>query len=285
MRQLKISESITQRNSDSLNKYITDVSHIGMVGTDDETILAEKIKNGDQAALNKLVSSNLRFVISVAKKYQNSGVELTDLIQEGNLGLIIAAQKFDATKGFKFISYAVWWIRQSIMQYLSENGGAVRLPANQVALMGKIAKASNDYEQEHGCIPSPEIIADLINEPEHKVQDLLSLNNHGFSIDAPMGDDSDSSKYADMLVGNMADTDQNVINEGLRTEIGSVLGQLGRAGEVLKYHFGIGCTPMTLDEIATMFNLTRERVRQLKEKGIRSIRNKKECRDTLRAYC
>lgn len=285
MRQLKISESITNRTSDSLNKYITDLSHIDMVDTKQETILAERVKAGDAAALNQLVSANLRFVISVAKKYQNSGVELTDLIQEGNLGLITAAQKFDATKGFKFISYAVWWIRQTIMQYLSEQAGAVRLPANQVALMGKITKASNEYEQMFGNLPSADIIADLIGESEHKVREVMGLNTRGFSIDAPLGSDSDSATFSDTMTSNMQPTDQSAVDAGLHTELELILKKMDRAGEVLKLHFGIGCNAMTLDEIAQSMNLTRERVRQIKEKGIRQIRNKKEYLNALREYC
>lgn len=285
MRQLKISESITQRNSDTLNKYITDVSHIDMVSTDEEAQLSERIKHGDQAALNQLVSSNLRFVISVAKKYQNSGVDLGDLIQEGNMGLIIAAQKFDATKGFKFISYAVWWIRQSIMQYLSEYANNVRLPANQVALMGKISKASAEYEQTNGMLPSTAILSEITGEPEQKIKELLGFNNRSFSIDAPMGDDSDNSKYSDLMAGDMRDTDQDMMDESLRTELTNILGKMGRAGEVLRLHFGIGCSAKTLEEISEQFGLTRERVRQLKEKGLREIRNKKEANVSLRAYC
>lgn len=285
MRQLKISASITNRCSDSLNKYITDVSHIDLVDTKEETELAERVKNGDQTALNKLVSSNLRFVISVAKKYQNSGIELTDLIQEGNLGLITAAQKFDPSKGFKFISYAVWWIRQSIMQYLSLHAGTVRLPANQVALLGKITSVSNTYEQQHGNLPSPATIAELIDEPEHKVMEIMGINTRGFSIDAPMGDDSDSSKYSDLMVGNMKLTDQDAIDEGLHTELDDILNKMERTGEVIRLHFGIGCHPMTLEEIALKMNITRERVRQIKEKGIRQIRNNKNSIQVLREYC
>lgn len=285
MRQLKISTSITQRTSDSLNKYITDVSHIDLVDTKEETELAERIKKGDQVALNTLVSANLRFVISVAKKYQNSGVELNDLIQEGNIGLITAALKFDATKGFKFISYAVWWIRQQIMQYLSENGGAVRLPANQVALMGKIAKVSAEYEQQNGNIPSPEIIADILNEPEHKIQEMLGINTKGVSIDAPLNDEADSNKVSDLMKGNLEATDKQAEDEGLRTEFETILGKMDREGEVLKLHFGIGCQARSLDEISQMMCLTRERVRQIKEKGIRKIRNNKKLTDILRDYC
>lgn len=285
MRQLKISTSITQRSSDSVNKYITDISHIDMVDPREEALLCERIKKGDRAALTKLVNANLRFVISVAKKYHNASIDLADLIQEGNLGLLIAAQKFDSTKGFKFISYAVWWIRQSIMQYLSEHSGSVRLPANQIALMNKVTKFSAEYEQEHNCPPSVETIADAVGVAIEKVNDILGFNAKGLSIDAPLSDDSDSGKMSDFITSNLDDTDRGAIDEGLRTELDDILNKMDRAGDVLRLHYGIGCRAHTLEEIAAQMDITRERVRQLKMKGLHIIKSNANVMNVLKEYC
>ena len=284
MRQLKISKSITNRESAALEKYLQEIARKQMVSADEEAELARRIHKGDQAALDTLVNANLRFVVSVAKQYQSQGLSLLDLIDEGNLGLIKAAQKFDETKGFKFISYAVWWIRQSIMQALAEQSRMVRLPLNQVGLIGKINKESAAYEQEHGFKPSPAQLAEALNMPTDKVEEALKSSSKSVSLDTPVGDDSDTS-MADMMESRTArPTDSALSDESLSQEINRALATLGgRSGEILKKFFGLGCAPMTLEEIGEEFNLTRERVRQIKEKAIRQLRNNQKCK-LLKTY-
>ncbi len=283
MRQLKITKSITNRESASLDKYLQEIGRKELITVDEEVELAQRIRQGDQAALDKLVSANLRFVVSVAKQYQNQGLSLPDLIDEGNLGLIKAAQKFDETRGFKFISYAVWWIRQSILQALAEQARIVRLPLNQVGSINKISKAQARFEQEHERRPSPEELADRLDIPVDKISDTMKVSGRHVSVDAPFVEGEDNS-LLDVLPNNdspMADTTLN--QESLAKEINRALEQLNpREREILKMFFGIGCQEMTLEEIGAKFDLTRERVRQIKEKAIRRLKGQKS--KLLKAY-
>ena len=254
MRQLKITKSITNRESASLDKYLQEIGKEDLITVEEEVDLAQRIKKGDKEALEKLTRANLRFVVSVAKQYQNQGLSLPDLINEGNLGLIKAAEKFDETRGFKFISYAVWWIRQSILQALAEQSRIVRLPLNQVGSLNKINKAFARFEQEHERTPSPEELADELDLPKEKVTDTLRVSGRHVSVDAPFSDGEDNS-----LLG---------------TEVERALSTLtDRERDIIKYFFGIGCSEMTLEEIGEKFGLTRERVRQIKEKAIRRLRH------------
>lgn len=274
MRQLKISKSITNRESAALEKYLQEIARKPMVSAEEEAELARRIHQGDDEALNTLVNANLRFVVSVAKQYQSQGLSLLDLIDEGNLGLIKAAQKFDETKGFKFISYAVWWIRQSIMQALAEQSRMVRLPLNQVGLISKINKEVATYEQEHGFKPSSTQLAELLNLPTDKIEEALKSSTKAVSIDTPIGDDSDTSMVEMIPNSNTPATDSRLADESLSQEIDRALSTLGgRSGDILKKFFGLGCPAKTLEEIGEEFNLTRERVRQIKEKAIRQLRN------------
>jgi len=274
MRQLKITKSITNRESASLDKYLQEIGKEELITVEEEVELAQRIKKGDQAALEKLTRANLRFVVSVAKQYQNQGLSLPDLINEGNLGLIKAAEKFDETRGFKFISYAVWWIRQSILQALAEQSRIVRLPLNQVGSLNKINKAFSKFEQEHERKPSPEELADSLELPADKVADTLRVSGRHVSVDAPFVDGEDNS-LLDVLVNNDSpNADRSLIMESLSKEIHRALATLTeRESDIIRLFFGIGCQEMTLEEIGERFGLTRERVRQIKEKAIRRLRH------------
>jgi RNA polymerase primary sigma factor len=274
MRQLKITKSITNRESASLDKYLQEIGKEELITVEEEVELAQRIKKGDQAALEKLTRANLRFVVSVAKQYQNQGLSLPDLINEGNLGLIKAAEKFDETRGFKFISYAVWWIRQSILQALAEQSRIVRLPLNQVGSLNKINKAYSKFEQENERKPSPEELAESLDLPADKVADTLRVSGRHVSVDAPFVDGEDNS-LLDVLVNNDSpNADRSLIMESLSKEIHRALATLTeRESDIIRLFFGIGCQEMTLEEIGERFGLTRERVRQIKEKAIRRLRH------------
>lgn len=274
MRQLKITKSITNRGSASLDKYLQEIGHEEMISVEEEVALAQRIKEGDQEALEKLTKANLRFVVSVAKQYQNQGLSLPDLINEGNLGLIKAAQKFDETRGFKFISYAVWWIRQSILQAIAEQSRLVRMPLNQVGSANKINKMLNRFEQKNERRPSLEEIAEEIDLPEEKIIDAMKVSTRHVSMDAPISDDADNS-LLDILPNNNAPaTDSELVQESLKEEIGRTLQTLGeRERSVIEAFFGINQPELTLEEIGDRFGLTRERVRQIKEKAIRRLRH------------
>ena len=273
MRQLKITKSITNRESASLDKYLQEIGRQELITVDEEVELAQRIREGDQAALEKLVMANLRFVVSVAKQYQNQGLSLSDLIDEGNIGLIKAAQKFDETRGFKFISYAVWWIRQSILQAIAEQSSPVRVPLNQTGLINKTNKAQSRFEQLHERRASVEELAEELDLPMDKVAEAMKINTRAVSVDAPFVEGEDNS-LLDVLPNNdspLADSGLNY--ESLSREIDRVLEQLHpREREIVKMFFGIGCQEMTLEEIGAHFNLTRERVRQIKEKAIRRLK-------------
>jgi RNA polymerase primary sigma factor len=274
MRQLKITKSITNRESASLDKYLQEIGKEELITVEEEVELAQRIKKGDQVALEKLTRANLRFVVSVAKQYQNQGLSLPDLINEGNLGLIRAGQKFDETRGFKFISYAVWWIRQSIIQAVAEQSRIIRLPLNQVGSLNKINKAFAKFEQEHERKPSPEELAETLELPADKVADTLSLSGRHVSVDAPFVDGEDNS-LLDVLVNNDSpNADRALMMESLGKEINRALATLTeRETDIIRLFFGIGCQEMTLEEVAERFGLTRERVRQIKEKAIRRLRH------------
>lgn len=274
MRQLKITKSITNRESASLDKYLQEIGKEDLITVEEEVELAQRIRKGDQKALEKLTRANLRFVVSVAKQYQNQGLSLPDLINEGNLGLIKAAEKFDETRGFKFISYAVWWIRQSILQALAEQSRIVRLPLNQVGSLNKINKAFSRFEQENERRPSPEELADSLDLPAEKVADTLRVSGRHISVDAPFVDGEDNS-LLDVLVNDDSPiADRTLINESLSTEVERALSTLTeRERDIIKLFFGINTQEMTLEEIGEKFGLTRERVRQIKEKAIRRLRH------------
>ena len=273
MRQLKITKSITNRESASLDKYLQEIGREDLITVEEEVELAQAIKKGDRRALEKLTRANLRFVVSVAKQYQNQGLSLPDLINEGNLGLIRAAEKFDETRGFKFISYAVWWIRQSILQALAEQSRIVRLPLNQVGSLNKLSKALAKFEQENERKPSAEELAEQLDIPVDKVKDSLKVSGRHISMDAPFVEGEDNS-LLDVLVNDDAPiADRALINESLQEEIKRTLATLTeRESEIVKMFFGIGCQEMTLEEIGDTFQLTRERVRQIKEKAIKRLR-------------
>jgi RNA polymerase primary sigma factor len=273
MRQLKIQKSITNRESASLDKYLQEIGREELITVEEEVELAARIRKGDRRALEKLTKANLRFVVSVAKQYQNQGLSLPDLINEGNLGLIKAAEKFDETRGFKFISYAVWWIRQSILQALAEQARIVRLPLNQVGSLNKISKALSKFEQENERRPSAEEIADQLGLPVEKISDTLKVQGRHISVDAPFVDGEDNS-LLDVLVNDDSPmADRTLVNESLSKEIDRALDQLTpREKDIVRMFFGIGEQEKTLEEIGDRFNLTRERVRQIKEKAIRRLR-------------
>ena len=274
MRQLKITKSITNRESASLDKYLQEIGKEELITVEEEVELAQRIRKGDQEALEKLTKANLRFVVSVAKQYQNQGLSLPDLINEGNLGLIKAAEKFDETRGFKFISYAVWWIRQSILQALAEQSRIVRLPLNQVGSLNKINKALARFEQENERTPSPEELAVVLDIPKEKVSDTLRVSGRHVSVDAPFADGEDNNLLDVLVNADSPNADRGLINESLSTEVDRALATLTeRERDIIKYFFGIGCSEMTLEEIGDKFGLTRERVRQIKEKAIRRLRN------------
>ena len=266
MRQLKITKSITNRESASLDKYLQEIGKEELITVEEEVELAQRIKKGDQEALEKLTKANLRFVVSVAKQYQNQGLSLPDLINEGNLGLIKAAEKF--------ISYAVWWIRQSILQALAEQSRIVRLPLNQVGSLNKINKAFARFEQEHERTPSPEELATELELPKEKVTDTLRVAGRHVSVDAPFADGEDNSLLDVLVNPDSPNADRGLINESLSTEVDRALETLTeRERDIIKYFFGIGTSEMTLEEIGEKFDLTRERVRQIKEKAIRRLRH------------
>ena len=274
MRQLKIGDKITKRDDAALDKYLVDISREKLISTDEEVELAQKIHKGDQRALNKLVRANLRFVVSVAKQYQNQGLALNDLIDEGNLGLIKAAQKFDETRGFKFISYAVWWIRQSILQAISEQSRIVRMPLNQVGFQSKLAKAVVNFEQANERRPSVQELADILETDEGKVREALGTNGKKVSVDAPFQDDDSNSLIDIMTDEDAPTTDNNMERESLSKDLEAALSTLSeREQQVLKMLFGIGCNEMTAEEVANSLSLTRERVRQIKERALRRLRD------------
>ena len=284
MRQLKINKSITNRESQSLDKYLQEIGKEELVSVEEEVELAQRIKKGDRKALEKLTKANLRFVVSVAKQYQNQGLSLPDLINEGNVGLIKAAEKFDETRGFKFISYAVWWIRQSILQAIAEQSRIVRLPLNQVGSVNKINKVLNKFEQEYERKPSIEEISEKVDLPEDKIDDVLKINSRHVSVDAPFADGEDNG-LLDVLVNDDSPmADKSLVLESLRAEINTALQALNeRERNVIEAFFGINQPEMTLDEIGTKYGLTRERVRQIKEKAIRRLRNSTKNK-ILKAY-
>ena len=273
MRQLKITKSITNRESASLDKYLQEIGREELVSPEEEVELAQRIRKGDQEALEKLTRANLRFVVSVAKQYQNQGLSLPDLINEGNLGLIKAAEKFDETRGFKFISYAVWWIRQSILQALAEQSRIVRLPLNQVGSLNKINKALGKFEQENERQPSTDELADMIDIPKDKIADTLRVSGRHVSVDAPFVEGEDNSLLDVLPNDDSPSADKGLTNESLSTEIERALQILTpREREIIKSFFGIGCQEMTHEEIGERLDLTRERVRQIKEKAIRKLK-------------
>ena len=274
MRQLKITQSITNRESQSLDKYLHEIGKVDLITAEEEVILAQKIREGDQAALERLTKTNLRFVVSVAKQYQNQGLTLGDLINEGNLGLIKAAKRFDETKGFKFISYAVWWIRQSILQAIAEQSRIVRLPLNQVGSLSKISKAFSKLEQEYEREPSPEELADILETTVDKISDTLSNSGRHVSMDAPFVQGEENT-LLDVLENHEPNTDAILINESLSEEIKRSLSTLTeREREIVVLFFGLGSNqPLSLEEIGEKFNLTRERVRQIKDKALQRLRH------------
>ena len=276
MRQLKITKSITNRESAALEKYLQEISKEAMISAEEEVELAQRIKKGDQKALERLTKANLRFVVSVAKQYQNQGLSLPDLINEGNLGLLKAAERFDETRGFKFISYAVWWIRQSILQAISEQSRIVRLPLNQVGSVNKINREINRFEQLNERRPSVDEIAEKVDLPQDKIDEALNINGHQISVDAPFVEGEDNSLLDVMANGDAPMADTSLVEESLRSEIQNALNALNeRERNVVEASYGINQPELTLEEIGTKFGLTRERVRQIKEKAIRKLRNSK----------
>ena len=274
MRQLKISKSITNRESASLDKYLQEIGKEDLISADEEVELAQKIRKGDHESLEKLTRANLRFVVSVAKQYQNQGLSLPDLINEGNLGLIRAAEKFDETRGFKFISYAVWWIRQSILQALAEQSRIVRLPLNQVGALNKINKALAKFEQENERMPSVEELANETNMPKEKIADSLRVSGRHVSIDAPFVEGEDNSLLDVIANPDSPRADNGLMEESLRREIDRALATLSdRERDIVRLFFGLGCQEKTLEEISEEFKLTRERVRQIREKSIAKLRD------------
>jgi len=277
MRQLKIAKQVTNRETDSLNKYLQDIGKVDLITADEEVELARKIRQGDRAALERLTKANLRFVVSVSKQYQNQGLALPDLINEGNVGLIKAAERFDETRGFKFISYAVWWIRQSILQALAEQARIVRLPLNKIGNINKINRAYSELEQKFERPPSADELAEFLNCSAEEIKQSLSQNGRHISMDAPLleGDESSSSMYDVMTGDSLPPPDSNLVLESLRKDIRSSLATLTqRESDVLSMFYGLdGKSPMSLEEIGDRFDLTRERVRQIKEKAIRRLKH------------
>ena len=274
MRQLKITKSITNREGESLDKYLQEISKENLLTVEEEVELAARVRKGDQKALETLTRANLRFVVSVAKQYQNQGLSLPDLINEGNLGLIKAAERFDETRGFKFISYAVWWIRQSILQAIAEQSRIVRLPLNQVSSVNKISQVLSRFEQENERRPSVDEISEQVDLPLEKIDEALSINGKHVSMDAPFADGEDNSLLDVLVNDNSPSADKQLVLESLRQEIQKALSCLNeRERMIIEAYFGIEQPEMTLEEIGTKYGLTRERVRQIKEKAIRRLRN------------
>ena len=275
MRQLKITKQVTNRETASLDKYLQEIGKVDLISADEEVELAQKIKDGDEIALEKLTKANLRFVVSVAKQYQNQGLSLPDLINEGNLGLIKAAKRFDETRGFKFISYAVWWIRQSILQALAEQSRIVRLPLNKIGSINKINKTYASLEQKYEREPSADEIANVLEISANDVRESQRNSGRHISMDAPLVDGEDSNLYDVIMSGESPNPDDSLINDSLRTEIERSLTTLtDREADVIRLYFGLSSKhAMTLEEIGEKFDLTRERVRQIKEKGIRRLKH------------
>lgn len=285
MRQLKITKQVTNRETASLDKYLQEIGKVELITAEEEVELARRIRQGDQAALEKLTKANLRFVVSVSKQYQNQGLSLPDLINEGNLGLIKAAQRFDETRGFKFISYAVWWIRQSILQALAEQSRIVRLPLNKIGSINKINKAFSKLEQEYEREPSAEEIASLLELTENDVKESMKNSGRHVSMDAPLVQGEESNMYDVLRSSDSPSPEAGLINDSLRREIDRALSTLtSREADVIKYYFGLnGEHAMTLEEIGEKFELTRERVRQIKEKAIRRLKQTSRSR-ILKTY-
>jgi len=275
MRQLKITKQVTNRETASLDKYLQEIGKVDLISAEEEVDLARRIKAGDQVALEKLTKANLRFVVSVSKQYQNQGLSLPDLINEGNLGLIKAAQRFDETRGFKFISYAVWWIRQSILQALAEQSRIVRLPLNKIGSINKINKAFSQLEQEYEREPSADEIADLLELPENEVKESLRNSGRHVSMDAPLVQGEESNMYDVLRSDDSPSPETGLIKESLRREIERAISTLTpREADVIRLYFGLnGEHALTLEEIGERFDLTRERVRQIKEKAIRRLKH------------
>ena len=284
MRQLKITKSITNRESEALEKYLQEISREELISPDEEVELAQRIKKGDRKALERLTRANLRFVVSVAKQYQNQGMSLPDLINEGNVGLIKAAEKFDETRGFKFISYAVWWIRQSILQAIADQSRLVHLPLNQQSVVNKINRALSKFEQENERRPSAEELSDHIDVPREKIDEAIIASGRQISVDAPFSDGDESSLLDVLENPNAPMADHKLVGESLKAEVNQALQTLSeRERNVIKAFFGIGQPEMTLDEIGSKYGLTRERVRQLKEKALRRLRSDNKY-NVLKAY-
>lgn len=284
MRQLKITKAITNRENASLDKYLQEIGHEELISAEEEVELARRIKTGDRKALEKLTKANLRFVVSVAKQYQNQGLSLPDLINEGNIGLLKAAEKFDETRGFKFISYAVWWIRQSILQAIAEQGRVVRLPLNQVGSVNRINKVMSKFEQENERRPSVDEIADKTDLPHEKIEDVLKVNTRQVSVDAPMADGDGTSMIDFMQSDSDSSTDEELLKESLRAEIASALSVLNdRERNVIEAFYGINQPECTMEEIGKKYGLTRERVRQIREKAIRRLKQNTQNK-MLKAY-
>lgn len=287
MRQLKISKQVTNRENASLDKYLLEIGRVELISAEEEVVLAQRIRMGDQKALDRLTRANLRFVVSVAKQYQNQGLTLPDLINEGNLGLIKAAQRFDETRGFKFISYAVWWIRQSILQALAEQARIVRLPLNKIGSISKINKAYSELEQRLERAPSADELAEALEVSTAEVKQALASAGRHVSMDAPLRDDdeSSSSMYDVLQINTLPTPELNLMNDSLKKEINRSISTLtSREGDVVKLFFGLdGYSPMSLDEIGARFDLTRERVRQIKEKAIRRLKHNSRSK-MLKAY-
>lgn len=287
MRQLKITKQVTNRETISLDKYLHDISKVSLVTAEEEAELAKKIRDGDRLALETLTKANLRFVVSVAKQYQNQGLTLSDLINEGNIGLIKAAQRFDETRGFKFISYAVWWIRQSIMQAIAEQARIVRLPLNKIGNISKVNRTFSKLEQLYEREPSADEVADLLQITSKEVNESLKIAGKHLSMDAPLSKDEESNSMIDVMEDNEIglNPDNDLMNESLRNEIERSLSTLSyREAEVLRLYYGINCkSPLTLEEIGEQFELTRERVRQIKEKALRRLKHTSRCK-LLKSY-
>jgi RNA polymerase primary sigma factor len=275
MRQLKITKQVTNRESASLDKYLHEISKVELISAEEEVALARKIKQGDEKALEQLINANLRFVVSVAKQYQNQGLSLPDLINEGNLGLIKAAQRFDETRGFKFISYAVWWIRQSILQALAEQARIVRLPLNKIGSVNKVNNTFSLLEQEYQREPTSEEIAEVLDMAPKDVKEALKVSNRHVSMDAPLKPDEENTLYDVLLSSDNASPDSQLLDDSLRREIERSLSTLSpREADIIRLYYGLGGEPpYSLEEIGKLFNLTRERVRQIKEKAIKRLKH------------